>query len=287
MQYNINRETKRSDEFSKLLRSANFKEKFVEFLIQDWANDDFAQWCEGKIVKLNYDMCYVFEVFNNRIKKSVDLNSSCNHEEADTKIIHHICQLNRDYRVRIHCTDSDIPIIMLANMKYLKANVEVVVDMSTSKKQVFLKMNEIYQSFGDKLSRALAVCHIFTGNDYNPAFFKKGKKNRLRFYKNRQHFRTLSYRSSMYCLQDLPKNVTFSSLLKSLFVGCMAPKQKIMLIKPDMKYLKKNTKVMNQKKFPKKILKVLTPVVYLQPNKLCFSTLKEQYTLAVFGAMHI
>lgn len=116
--YNINRQNKRSAEFSKLLRSTNFKEKFVEFLIEDWATDDFSVLCEGKVVKINYDQCYVYEQNGiNTMKRQIDYNLSCYQEEADTKMVYHICQLNRDYRVQIHCTDSDVPIIMLANFR--------------------------------------------------------------------------------------------------------------------------------------------------------------------------
>ena len=59
--YTIKRGNKRPAEFSKLLRSANLKKNFVEFLIEDWASDDFANLCEGKIVKINYEKCYVYE----------------------------------------------------------------------------------------------------------------------------------------------------------------------------------------------------------------------------------
>lgn len=77
IQYDIRRENKRSADFGKLLRSRNFKETFVQFLIDDWTNDEFVNLCEGKIVKLNYDYCYVFEVVYNRMKRTKDYNSSC------------------------------------------------------------------------------------------------------------------------------------------------------------------------------------------------------------------
>lgn len=182
MQYNIQREGRRTADFSQLLRSRNFKEKFVEFLIEDWSNDEHVILCEGKTVKLDYDKCYVFQVSDNKMQKKIDWNSSCYHEEADTKIIHHICQINYARRVRIHCTDSDIPVIMLANMNYLKSEVEIIVDMSTSKKPFFLNINEIHRNLGDEFCRSLAVCHIFTGNDYNPSFFNKGKKRPLAIF---------------------------------------------------------------------------------------------------------
>lgn len=162
-QFNIKRGNKRPADFGKLLQSRNFKEKFVEFLIEDWTNDEFVVLCERKIIKLNYNYCYAYEVSNGKMKRFIDYNCSCVHEEADTKIIHHICQMNANYRVNVHCTDSDIPIIMLANMKFLKADVQITIDMT---------------NVGEKLSHSLAICHVFTGNDFNPYFFEKEKKNR-------------------------------------------------------------------------------------------------------------
>lgn len=184
--YDIRKNNKRPAEFCKLLCSANFKEKFVEFLIDDWKRDEFAQWCQGKTVKLNFDQCYVYEVSDgNCMNRFIDYNLSCYHEEADTKIVYHICQLNKNYRVQVHCSDSDIPIIMLSNFKYRKENVEVLIDLSTSKKKMHLNINEIYKNLGDNLARALTVCHIFTGNDYNPSFYRKGKKKTFQYLKKK------------------------------------------------------------------------------------------------------
>lgn len=60
--YDINRNTKRPADFSKLLRSKNFKKKFVEFLIKDWSKQEYLTIIMGKIVKLNYDQCYTYTV---------------------------------------------------------------------------------------------------------------------------------------------------------------------------------------------------------------------------------
>lgn len=37
-------------------------------------------------------------------------------------------------------------------------------------------INEIYSNLAEKLSRALTVAQMFTANDFNPSFFKKGKR---------------------------------------------------------------------------------------------------------------
>lgn len=135
--YDVRTDNKRPAEFCKLLRSSHFKEKFVEFLIEDWTRNDFVPLIKGNIVKLNYDQCYVFQVSNEKIKRVIDYNLSCYHKEADTKIVYYICQFNVNYRVQVHCTDSDIPVIMLANFKYLKEKLDIIINLSTGKKNYF------------------------------------------------------------------------------------------------------------------------------------------------------
>lgn len=112
------------------------------------------------------------------------------HEEADTKIVYHICQFNTNYRVQVHCTDSDIPVIMLANFKYLKDQIEIIINLSTGKKKLYLNINEIFTKLGEQLSCSLAICHIFTGNDYNPAFYRKGKKRPFNILQKNPKFQT-------------------------------------------------------------------------------------------------
>lgn len=188
IQYNIQWDNQRPADFAKLLKSRNFKEKFIEFLVEDWTTDEYTPLCENKKIKLDYDQCYVFEVTNNHMKRTIDFNSSSLQEEADSKIVHHIHHLCADYRVTVKCSDSDIPTIILANMKYLQYNVDIVVDMSSSKKKDYIKINEIYKKVGEQFSIALAVCHIFTGNDYNPSFYRKGKKRPFKIMKNNSKF---------------------------------------------------------------------------------------------------
>lgn len=40
----------------------------------------------------------------------------------------------------------------------------------------------------DQLCSSLAICHIFTGNDYNPAFFRTGKKRPFSILKKNKYF---------------------------------------------------------------------------------------------------
>ena len=50
--FDIKKENKRASEFLKLLRSSNFKENIVEFLITDWTSHRFVTVLMGKKLKL-------------------------------------------------------------------------------------------------------------------------------------------------------------------------------------------------------------------------------------------
>ena len=53
--------------------------------------------------------------------------------------------------------------------------------MCSGKKELYLYINKIFPNVGKKLAIVLAICHIFTGNDFNPLFYGKGKKEHSLF----------------------------------------------------------------------------------------------------------
>lgn len=147
------------------------------------------------------------------MKRSIDYDFTCYQEEADSKIAYHICQIQSNYRITVHCTDSDIPTILLANFDYRKGQTEVIVDLSVGKKKQCLNINAIHKSLGDPMTKALAVCHIFTGNDFNPSFYRKGKKKAFRILT-----RTDKYRDPfIQLLHTSPSEINFeSNIFKSI-----------------------------------------------------------------------
>lgn len=152
-----------------------------------------------------------------KLQRTTDYNMSCYHEEADTKIVYHICELVEDCSVIIHCSDSDIPIIMLSKMKFLKADKKIKVCISVKNKKRYIDINAIYSNLKEDLSRAIAVFQIFTGNDFNPAFFRKGKKRPFTILKN-----NVAFQKAFVKLINLPANQllkddgTFSDHLKTI-----------------------------------------------------------------------
>lgn len=98
----------------------------VNFLLDSWATSDIAPFIGNKIIYVNYESCFKYEKIGDNVIKSLEENLSCKeHDESDTKIIFHACQTEEDSHVVLRCLDTDISIIMLDNMKFLKENVKI------------------------------------------------------------------------------------------------------------------------------------------------------------------
>lgn len=107
----------RTSDFAKDLKNIKFKEALVKFLIDHWADDQMASIIGDKTIYLNHDLCYVYSATDNRVTRDIDYDLSCeDHEEAHTKIVFFICQIKKEAVVTIRTSDTDIAVIMLANM---------------------------------------------------------------------------------------------------------------------------------------------------------------------------
>lgn len=61
----------------------------------------------NKTIYLNHDSCYVYSVIDNKVRRQIDHDLSCeDHEEADTKIVFFTCQIKEDATVIIRTSDT-------------------------------------------------------------------------------------------------------------------------------------------------------------------------------------
>lgn len=183
---------KRPSDFVAELKNITFKEDFVEFLLLSWERKEMAPFYDNKVIYIDYKECYKFEVIDGNIYKSVDLNKSCiDHEEADTKIVNHVCNFNEiesPFNVQIRCSDTDILVIMLANMKFVKEGVEVWMEVSVGRSQRNINITDLHKELGTDICDALPAFHALTGCDFNPAFFRRGKKRPFTLLTNNKKY---------------------------------------------------------------------------------------------------
>lgn len=95
------------------LKNVYFKQALVEFFIRDWASNHLTAFMNNKVLYLNFDKCYRYESINyEMLVIQVDALSCPLHEEADTKMVFHVCQLTEEANVTIRCSDTDVLIII-------------------------------------------------------------------------------------------------------------------------------------------------------------------------------
>ncbi|KAJ8666349.1 hypothetical protein QAD02_008011, partial [Eretmocerus hayati] len=161
----------RAFEWSKELRNVNFKLVLVKFLTREWAKDEYAEILGERKVYINYESCFEFAVVGGKVHRTNMPHLSCpDHEEADTKLVFHACQVPASSRVVIRCSDTDVLIIMLGNMDHLNDDVQVWLDFGTGEARKAINVTDLRNSMGE-ICNALPGIHAFTGNDHNPCFY--------------------------------------------------------------------------------------------------------------------
>lgn len=81
-------------DFSKELKNIRFKEPLIDFFTAHWASNEIIPFLGTKLIHLNFRNCYSHKVNDGIVKSSVLDDLRCPlHEEADSKIIYHICSI--------------------------------------------------------------------------------------------------------------------------------------------------------------------------------------------------
>ncbi|KAJ8935272.1 hypothetical protein NQ318_023158 [Aromia moschata] len=99
---------------------------------------------------------------------------------------------------------------MLANMTKLKnGSSHIWMLTGTGNNERFIDITKIYEELGELLTKSLSGFHAFTGSDFNPAFFNKGKKRPFNLLKKCVEFQG--------AFADLGNANLTEELLQSLF----------------------------------------------------------------------
>ncbi|GFU83912.1 uncharacterized protein TNCV_3852341 [Trichonephila clavipes] len=118
--FNITRPDRvRPSDFAKELKNILFEQDLVDFFILHWSTEEVVPFMNNKNIGINFKKSHSFTVINNLVVSNIDENLVCtDHEEADTKIIHHIYNTDAQTNFIIRC--SDTAAIMVGNMHHLK-----------------------------------------------------------------------------------------------------------------------------------------------------------------------
>lgn len=154
----------RPADFAVEMKNVYFKEALVNFMIDEWKNDCAAPFIGNKTIFVNYDKCYMYQVTNNHVPRSEDFDLSCPaHEEADTKMVYHICKINYEANITIRCSDTDVAIIMLENLDKTYKGLKIWMEVDVGIHHRFINITKLNETLGTQLSAALPALHALTG----------------------------------------------------------------------------------------------------------------------------
>ena len=111
-----------------------------------------------------------------------------NHEEADTRLVLHLCEaVNQGYkRVLVICRDTDV---MLLLVHFIPAQTaEVLMISGTAKKRKCYPIHALSERRAKPLRDNLLGFHAFTGCDTTSAFSGHGKQSCCKTFQNHPHF---------------------------------------------------------------------------------------------------
>lgn len=139
-------------------------------------------------------MCYSYQAQENIIKKTEEVDYTCYHEEADTRIVFHAHKITQGSRILIKASDTDVLIILLGNMHKLSQSTIFLTTSATKKQSNHLdciNCMDLALKLGPKLCKSLPAFHAFTGCDYTAAFYNKGKIRPFKIYSKNELYQTI------------------------------------------------------------------------------------------------
>ncbi|CAH2109151.1 unnamed protein product [Euphydryas editha] len=185
----------RPTNFSESLKNFHFKEALVKFLADFWENDYFSLTLLNKVVFITVgEECFSYRVEGDHVIKTKETNLSCQHEEADTRIMYHISKAPAETKVLVKANDTDVLIILLGNIHKV-ADMEIWLAGTKSKKTKkdvsCINCTQLAAKLGPTVCRALPAFHAFTGCDYSAAFYNKGKVRPFKIFLPNNNFQTV------------------------------------------------------------------------------------------------
>ena len=77
-------------------------------------------------------------------------------------------------------------VIMLGNLDKIKS--KIYIECGATNSRHIIDVNALHKLLGLDLCKALPGFHAFTGCDYNPAFFRKGKQRPFKILRDKNEF---------------------------------------------------------------------------------------------------
>lgn len=119
---------------------------------------------------------------------------NCNHEEADTRIVVHLCHaLLSSKTALVRTVDTDVVVILVGkftDLRLLNSEADVWVAFGMGRNFRLISIGDISASLGVSRSRSLPVFHALTGCDTTSQLYGKGKRLAWQAWENCREYVT-------------------------------------------------------------------------------------------------
>ena len=101
----------------------------------------------------------------------------CSHEEADSRIVLHLCDAGTrgHQKIMVRTGDTDVVVIIVSALQNIPVT-EVWISFGVGRHHRYIAAHEIAHAMGPCKARSLAMFHAFTGCDTTSFFAGRGKK---------------------------------------------------------------------------------------------------------------
>lgn len=171
---------------AKCLLHHGFKDELVKFLINQWSTskpDEIIEIIGEKRIFISFgEQCHLF-CKNYEFGKILSSFQN-NHPEVESKMIFHMNKiLATDILVRTSEPEKML-VYLIYNMQSWKNEKQIWMEIGDVKKNTSeqINVNNIYSELDMNFVKALPAWYIFTGCDYEPSFYGKGRKTCFKYF---------------------------------------------------------------------------------------------------------
>ena len=181
---------KMPSDIKNLMLLSEFKKELLRFLYHEFENQEFESLIGDKVLYCSVDNeCKRFTSLDGQVKVEEVPELYGEHLEADTRVMFHAkhADSHDPGNLIIRGTDTDICVVLLSNAHKLQMShlwYDTGLDHDNSRCYIDIT----------KLSNDLSICnalpglYAFTGCDYTPFFFRKGKVKPIEIMEKQQKF---------------------------------------------------------------------------------------------------
>lgn len=177
----------RNVSLAKCLANNSFREELIKFIISHWSDKQVSgSILINKRVFLSFgSKCYVFGNESEERKTFPSFENGKplssfenNHFEVESKIILHMEKI-RGTKIRVQTPNLDTVLVYLIyHMQFWQQEKEVWIETGDLQKHTIRQINvrKIFSALTPIMVNALPSWYIFTGCEYEPSFYAKGRK---------------------------------------------------------------------------------------------------------------